>query len=125
MLDREVPCWVLRNYISRGTNHMTSSKASVETIARRVLVSGRVQGVGYRYGLAELARSLNITGWCRNLPDGRVEALIQGSKNAIHELLDWIDHGPPEAVIEHVDIEDQAILEPMLSESIQVFEIRR
>lgn len=104
---------------------MTSSRASVETIARRVLISGRVQGVGYRYSLAELARELNITGWCRNLPDGRVEAWIQGSKDAVTQLLDWMDHGPPEAVIEHVDIENQAVLEPMLSESIQTFEIRR
>lgn len=104
---------------------MTSSKASIETVARRVMISGRVQGVGYRYELAELARSLNITGWCRNLPDGRVEAWLQGGKNVIEELLVWMHKGPSQALIEHVDIEDQAVLEPMLNESIQAFEIRR
>jgi len=89
------------------------------------MVSGQVQGVGYRYSLAELARNLNITGWCRNLRDGRVEAWLQGSKEAINATLDWMQHGPPEAVVQHVDVEDQAILEPLLSETIQTFEIRR
>lgn len=104
---------------------MTSSRASTETIARRVIISGQVQGVGYRYNLAELARNLNITGWCRNLKDGRVEAWMQGSREAINALLDWAHQGPPEAVVHHVEIENQAVLEPMLSESIQTFEIRR
>jgi acylphosphatase len=104
---------------------MTSSKASIETVARRVMISGRVQGVGYRYELAEMARNLNISGWCRNLSDGRVEAWLQGGKNVIEELLDWMHKGPTEALVEHVDIEDQAVLEPMLRESIQTFEIRR
>lgn len=110
---------------SREIIIMTYSRASIETIARRVMVSGQVQGVGFRYGLAELARNLNISGWCRNLKDGRVEAWIQGPKDAINTLLDWIQHGPPEALVQHVDIENQAILEPMLGESIQAFEIRR
>jgi len=104
---------------------MTSSRASIETVARRVIISGQVQGVGFRYGLAELARSLNISGWCRNLKDGRVEAWIQGPQGAINALLEWIHQGPPEAIVQHVDIENQAVLEPMLGESIQTFEIRR
>jgi acylphosphatase len=104
---------------------MSSSRASTETVARRVIISGAVQGVGYRYSLAELARNLNITGWCRNLQDGRVEAWLQGSKEAINTTLDWIHKGPPEAVVHHVEIENQAVLEPMLGETIQTFEIRR
>jgi acylphosphatase len=106
-------------------SNMPSSKASVETVARRVLVSGKVQGVGYRYALADMARSQNIQGWCKNLADGRVEAWLQGTKETMAYILDWMQQGPPQAVVEHLEIENQAILEPMLGESIQTFEIRK
>ncbi|MCE3233959.1 MAG: acylphosphatase [Vampirovibrio sp.] len=104
---------------------MPSSKTSIETIARRVLISGKVQGVGYRFALADLARNLNIHGWCRNLPDGRVEAWLQGAKPQMEEILDWMQRGTPSAVVEDVSIENQAILEPLLGESIETFEIRK
>ena len=104
---------------------MKPSKTTAETIARRVLISGRVQGVGYRYGLAELARKLNITGWCRNLPSGQVEAWVQGSRHTVEQLLNWMQQGPSPAIVEHIAIEEQAVLEPMLRESIETFEIRR
>lgn len=103
----------------------SSSHTSVQPIARRVLISGKVQGVGYRYALAAYARDLNISGWCRNLPDGRVEAWLQGNPTALEPILAWLYKGPPQAVVEHVEIEHQATLEPMLQESIQVFEIRK
>jgi len=102
----------------------SSSETSIQTVANRVLVSGKVQGVGYRYTLAEQARTLNIRGWCRNLPDGRVEAWLQGSPQAMESILDWMHRGPSQAQVEHVAIESQAVLEPMLSETIQTFEIR-
>lgn len=104
---------------------MSSPKTSVEILARRVLVSGKVQGVGYRYALAEQARNAHIQGWCRNLPDGRVEAWLQGSREAMSNLLEWLYQGPPEAEVAHVHIEEQALLEPLLGESIQLFEIRK
>lgn len=104
---------------------MASSKASVETIARHVLVSGQVQGVGFRYALTEQARSLNIQGWCRNLPDGRVEAWLQGTPGAMAVILAWMHQGPPGSSVEQVAVENQAVLEPMLGESIQMFEIRK
>lgn len=103
---------------------MASSKTSVETIARRAVVSGKVQGVGYRHSLAERARQLNIQGWCRNLSDGRVEVWLQGTPDTVTELLAWLYKGPPEAAVQKVEIEHQAVLEPMLGESIQTFEIR-
>jgi acylphosphatase len=108
-----------------GTGKMSSFSSSVETVARRVMISGQVQGVGFRQALAELARDLNVTGWCRNLADGRVEAFILGTKDAIAAMLDWMQKGPPSAVVHHVDVENQAVLEPMLGETIQTFEIRR
>ena len=104
---------------------MASFKMSVETVVRRVLISGTVQGVGYRQSLAERARQLNIQGWCRNLPDGRVEAWVQGLPDAVADILAWMHKGPPNAVVEKVESEEQALLEPMLSETIQMFEIRK
>lgn len=104
---------------------MASFKTSVETVVRRVLISGTVQGVGYRQALAERARQLNLQGWCRNLPDGRVEAWVQGLPDAVAEVLAWMHIGPPSAKVEKVEIEEQALLEPLLSESIQLFEIRK
>lgn len=104
---------------------MASSRASIQTVARHVFISGKVQGVGYRYSLLEKARELNILGWCRNLPDGRVEAWLQGSIDSMASVLEWIHQGPPSAVVEHVQIENQAVLEPMLGESVQMFEIRK
>lgn len=104
---------------------MPSSRTSIQLAAKRVLVSGKVQGVGFRYALADLARSLNIQGWCRNLTDGTVEARLQGELSRVNELLAWLQQGPPGALVEHVAIEDQAVLEPLLGESIQTFEIRK
>lgn len=98
---------------------------TVETVARRVLISGLVQGVGYRYSLAERARDLHVRGWCRNLPDGRVEAFVQGSHAQIEQILTWMQQGPSQAQVEHLDVEDQAVLEPMLGETIETFEIRK
>lgn len=66
-------------------------------LARRVVVRGRVQGVGYRYAMIEAARRLRISGWVRNRRDGTVEALVQGEAEAIEHLLTWCHSGPPSA----------------------------
>jgi acylphosphatase len=104
---------------------MSSSKTRLHNVARRVLVSGTVQGVGYRASLSERARELNIEGWCRNLPDGRVEAWLNGQPEAVEELLTWMRQGPPGAAVETLDVEEQAVLEPLLRESVELFEIRK
>lgn len=64
-------------------------------IRRHVLVSGLVQGVGYRYLARKHADRLAVTGWVRNLPDGSVEAEVQGSEAAVHEMLRRLEAGPP------------------------------
>jgi acylphosphatase len=102
-----------------------TSKTPVETLVKRVLISGNVQGVGYRYALAERARQLNIQGWCKNLPDGRVEAWIQGTPDPVADILAWLHKGPAGASVDKVEIENQAVLEPLLRETIQTFEIRK
>lgn len=73
-----------------------------------VLVTGRVQGVFFRQSTSERARELGLSGWVRNLPDGRVEALVQGERASVQSLLAWIRHGgPPAAVVDAVEVTER------------------
>ena len=67
-----------------------------------VFVSGRVQGVFFRSRARERARALGVTGWIKNLPDGRVEAIFEGNRETVEEMLDYCREGPPRAVVENV-----------------------
>ncbi len=67
-----------------------------------VFITGRVQGVGYRYHTQRLANQLGLGGWVRNLPDGRVEAVFEGGKEAVDRIIAWCHQGPPTAVVEQV-----------------------
>ena len=69
-----------------------------------VYVSGLVQGVFYRYHTKELADKLGLRGWVRNLPDGRVEAVFEGDKGAIEEMLEFCRRGPPGARVSGVKV---------------------
>jgi len=66
-------------------------------IAWRLVIRGRVQGVGYRVAIAEAASALGVAGWARNRRDGTVEAVVQGDDAAVERLLAWCRHGPPSA----------------------------
>jgi acylphosphatase len=66
-------------------------------VSRQILVSGVVQGVGYRDALRYQAEKRGVTGWVRNRSDGSVEALLQGSAEAVDSLLAWARLGPPAA----------------------------
>jgi acylphosphatase len=74
-------------------------------IARRCYVSGRVQGVFFRASTAARARAAGITGYARNLPDGRVEVLACGDEAAVRALCEWLRHGPPGARVTNVTVE--------------------
>jgi acylphosphatase len=74
------------------------------TTARHVLISGRVQGVGYRAWLAAEARRLRLAGWARNRADGRVEALFAGPAEAIEDLLEACRRGPPAARVTDIAV---------------------
>lgn len=73
-------------------------------IARRCFVSGRVQGVFYRASTRQRAVQLSITGYARNLEDGRVEVLALGEPSAVHSLIDWLAVGPPAAQVARVEV---------------------
>jgi acylphosphatase len=78
--------------------------ATQRLIARRCLVSGRVQGVNFRASAARHARGAGITGYARNLPDGRVEVLAWGSEGAVHEFIAWLRIGPAAAKVGDVEV---------------------
>ena len=70
----------------------------------RIVVSGRVQGVFFRASTREEAARLGLGGWVRNLPDGRVEIVAEGSRERLDALLEWCRHGPSYARVEQVDV---------------------
>jgi acylphosphatase len=73
------------------------------TKARRFIVKGRVQGVGFRYFAIRAARQAGVAGTVRNLSDGTVEAIAEGSSEAIADFRRELEHGPSYAHVEHVD----------------------
>lgn len=68
------------------------------------IVHGRVQGVNFRGYTNQMASSLNVKGWVRNLPDGTVETIAEGSVEALNAYLDWLNTGPPSSYVEQVDV---------------------
>ena len=67
-----------------------------------VFIEGRVQGVGFRYSTSCQASALGLTGWVRNLPDGRVEAVFEGANAQLDAMLEWCHVGPPFASVTRV-----------------------
>jgi acylphosphatase len=65
-------------------------------------ISGRVQGVFFRAVTQQTAKGFNLTGWVRNTPDGRVEAVFEGNDENVDKMLDWCHVGPPSARVEKV-----------------------
>ena len=78
------------------------------TVTRHLVISGRVQGVGYRYYMQRKARELGIAGWVRNRSDGTVEVVAEGTREAVGELIAWCRDGPPHAHVSGLEIIDEA-----------------
>jgi acylphosphatase len=81
--------------------------APAAPVRRRLLVAGRVQGVNYRVACAREADRLGLAGFVRNLPDGRVEVVAEGSRGAVERLAAWCAGGPPLARVERVDSREE------------------
>ena len=77
------------------------------TIRRRLLISGRVQGVFFRDSCRTEARRLRVSGWVTNRDDGRVEAVFEGEPAAVEALVEWAHHGPRSAQVSRVDMVDE------------------
>lgn len=88
-------------------------------VRRRVVVSGRVQGVFFRGATQDAARARGVCGFVRNLPDGRVEAVFEGAPAAVEALVDFCRSGPRSARVEAAEVHCEAL------EGIRGFEIVR
>jgi len=84
-----------------------------------LIISGRVQGVSYRVSAWEKAKQLDLTGWVRNLSDGRVEIVIEGEVDVLDQMTAWAGQGPRFAQVSDVDITEKAA-----SGEFSEFEIR-
>lgn len=72
--------------------------------AVRAVVSGRVQGVGFRWSARRAAERIGVNGWVRNREDGTVETHIEGSEERIAAMLAWLEQGPGEAKVSGVEV---------------------
>jgi acylphosphatase len=72
---------------------------AVQKVIRHLVIAGRVQGVGFRVSMERKARGLGITGWVRNRRDGGVEAVVQGTPEAVGAITEWARRGPPGAIV--------------------------
>ncbi len=73
-------------------------------IRARVIVTGLVPGVNFRYHTREAALRLGVAGWVQNLPDGSVEGCFEGEERDVNALIDWCQHGPDWARVDHVAV---------------------
>lgn len=88
--------------------------------ARRLLIHGVVQGVGFRATLAGEAQQQRVTGWVRNRREGAVEALLCGEDEAVAAMIAWARQGPPGARVSHIEISAEEIADSSLMDFRQL-----
>lgn len=81
-----------------------AGRKGVERLRAQVVVHGIVQGVFFRASTREQALRIGVGGWVRNLPDGTVQALFEGEKKKVEEIVAWCHQGPPGGHVDSVDI---------------------
>lgn len=77
---------------------------TIKYLRLRIFVSGKVQGVYYRQNTVQKAQQMDVFGWVRNLKDGRVEAVLEGKHDNVHEMLEWCKSGPKDAIVTNIDV---------------------
>jgi acylphosphatase len=87
-----------------GADERSGTLVIMESVARHVFVTGRVQGVAFRWHARDRARSLGLRGWVRNLDDGRVEAWIEGAEAQVERMLAWLRQGPPASRVQDLRV---------------------
>lgn len=87
-------------------------------VRAHVLISGKVQGVWFRASTKQVAESLGLSGWVRNLSDGRVEAVFEGDAESVSKAIEWCRKGPEGAVVTDIEVSYEA------PEGLEGFEIR-
>ena len=78
-----------------------------ENVRVRLIVEGRVQGVFFRYTTNQQANRLGVNGWVMNRRDGAVEIVAEGAREAVGQLIQWAQQGPPGAQVTKVEIQDE------------------
>jgi len=89
-----------------------------DRVRKRVIVRGRVQGVFFRDSMRERSKAHGVAGWVRNRGDGSVEAVLEGSAEAVDRVLRFSETGPPQAEVKDMEIKDEA------PEGLEGFEVR-
>jgi len=75
-------------------------------VTKHLIITGRVQGVGFRFYMERKARALGVTGWVRNRRDGSVETVVQGTTGAVEAMIAWARRGPASAIVAEVRVTD-------------------
>ena len=97
---------------------MSDTGSNAHPVRAHVRVSGRVQGVAFRYETHRKATRLGVAGWVENLPDGRVEAVFEGDPDRVGEAVAWCESGPSSAQVDDVSVQDET------PEGLSGFEVR-
>ncbi len=90
----------------------------MQEIYKKVIITGRVQGVGFRFSAREQARKYGVKGYVKNLPTGNVEIKVSGPENKVNLYLRWCNEGPSHAYVEDIFIEDA------VPENFETFDVK-
>lgn len=89
------------------------------TIRVHVVISGKVQGVFYRASTKEKADTLGITGWVKNMPGGKVEAVFQGDEQQVQKMIEWCWNGPPQSQVIDIKVRREPLSDNFFSFNIR------
>lgn len=92
----------------------------MDLLELRVVITGRVQGVGFRYFTKKNATSLDVEGWVKNLSNGKVEALLRGEESNVDQLIDKLRKGPTPASVEDVNIVEKKKLQELTHQPFRI-----